>query len=153
MSRVVLMCGPAGSGKSTLARGLEREGWIRLSVDAAAWGDGHRIHPLPSAVAEAAHQAIRSQLLDHVATGINVVVDLAFWSRRARDEYRLLLTGSGVVPEVWYLATPRDVALSRVAARANDGPDSIALPAVTAARYYDDFEIPTWDEGPLRIIG
>lgn len=153
MSRVVLMCGPAGSGKSTLARELEREGWIRLSVDVDAWGDGHRTHPLPIAVAEAARQAIRSQLLDLVASGTNVVVDLAFWSRRARDEYRRLLAGAGVVPEIWYLATPRDVVLSRVAARANDGPVSILLPAATAARYYyDDFEIPTSDEGPLRII-
>lgn len=152
MSRVVLMCGPAGSGKSTVARGLEREGWTRLSVDVGAWGDGHRIHPLPVVVADAAHEAIRSQLLDLVAAGTNVVVDLAFWSRPVRDEYRRLLAGAGVVPEVWYLATPRDVALSRVAARANDGPDSITLPAVTAARYYDGFEIPTSDEGPLRII-
>jgi predicted kinase len=152
MSRVVLMCGPAGSGKSTLARGLEREGWIRLSVDVDAWGEGHRIHPLPIAVAEAAHEAIRSQLLDLVAAGANVVVDLAFWSRRGRDDYRHLLASAGVVPEIWYLATPRDVALSRVAARTNEGPDSIALPAVTAARYYDDFEVPTSDEGPLRII-
>lgn len=146
------MCGPAGSGKSTLARGLEREGWTRLSVDVAAWGDGHRTHPLPTAVAEAAHQAIRSQLLDLVATGTDVVVDLAFWSRQARDEYRRLLAGAGVVPEVWYLATPRDVALARVAARVNDGPDSIALPAATAAHYFDHFEIPTPDEGPLRVI-
>jgi predicted kinase len=153
MSRVVLMCGPAGSGKSTLARQLEQQGWVRLSVDVAAWGQGHRSFPLPATVAEAAHQSIREQLLDLVAKDADVVVDLAFWSRRARDEYRSLLADTGVVPEIWYLATPRDVALSRVAARANDGPDSVALPAATAARFYDNFEVPGPDEGPLRIIG
>jgi predicted kinase len=36
-SRVVLMCGIAGSGKTTYAQRLERDGYVRLSIDEEVW--------------------------------------------------------------------------------------------------------------------
>jgi hypothetical protein len=152
MSRVILMCGPAGSGKSTVARTLELEGYERLSVDAVAWDRGYRSSPLPEPIAEIIRAEIKDRLVELVREGADVVVDLSFWSRRSRDDYRELLTSLGVVPEVWYLATPREVVLARMAARDNTDPDSLVLPDGTAAAYFDDFEVPTVEEGPLRIV-
>ena len=146
------MCGPAGSGKSTLARDLEGQGFARLSVDVLAWDRGHRSHPLPEAVAEHARLEIQKRLVALVREGRAAVVDLSFWSRRARDEYRDLLAPLGVVPEVWYLSTPREVVLARMAGRDNSSPDLLILPAGVAAEYFDHFEVPTVEEGPLRVI-
>ena len=152
MGRVILMCGPAGSGKSTVARTLELEGYERLSVDTVAWDRGYRSHPLPEPVAENIRAEIKDRLVELVRERADVVVDLSFWSRRSRDDYRDLLANLGVIPEVWYLATPREVVLARIAARDNTDPDSLVLPDAMAAAYFDDFEVPTAAEGPLRII-
>ena len=79
MSRVVFMCGPAGSGKSTYARGLEQQGMALLSLDVLRWqretssagrrSDGGDVE-----------EELRSALLELVAAGRDVVLDLSFWS-------------------------------------------------------------------------
>lgn len=91
-------------------------------------------------------------LVQLVREGADAVVDLSFWSRRSRDDARTLLASLGLVPEVWYLATPREVVLARMTARDNAAPDSLILLDGTAAAYFDGFEVPTADEGPLRVI-
>ena len=69
-----------------------------------------------------------------------------------RDDYRHLLRPTGVVPEIVYLDTPRDVALGRIRSRASEHPDDIVLPEILAAEYFDHFEAPTADEGPLTVV-
>lgn len=152
MPQVIFMCGPAGSGKTTASLELEAAGFTRLSIDDEAWRDGHREHPLPPEIAEQIRARLRDQLLDLVARGSYVVLDFAFWSRAVRDDYRLLLAPFAVVPVAYYLATPRDVVLARLAARQNTGPHEIVLPRAVAEAYYDGFEVPTPQEGPLRIL-
>jgi predicted kinase len=152
VSRVVFMCGPAGSGKSTYARGLEDAGMVRLSFDVAAWRRGHSM-PLSQPVREAIEAGLRARLLELVADGADVVLDFSFWSRRMRDDYRRLLAPTGVVPETVYLATDRETVLSRVRARRARHADDVVLTESLAAQYFDAFEPPTPDEGPLTVVG
>lgn len=109
--------------------------------------------PLPTDVREEIEQELRARLLALVAAGADVVLDFSFWSKRARLAYRDLLRPLGVVPETIYLATPRAVALERMEARSHEHADDYALPADVAAEYFDHFEPPTADEGPLTVLG
>jgi predicted kinase len=146
------MCGPAGSGKSTVARRLEEDGMVRLSFDQEAWSRGIRSMPLAPDVHEEIENELRHKLLRLVAAGSDVVLDFSFWSRRAREEYRELLRPLGVEPQTIYLATPREVALERIRARALAHGDDFGLSEELAAEYFDHFEAPTSDEGPLTVV-
>ena len=153
MGRVIFMCGPAGSGKSTVARQYEQQGMTRLSVDQEAWSRGITTMPLPPTVHREITGALRARLVDLVRAGSDVVLDLSFWSRAMREEYRALLRPLGVVPETVYLATDRATVLKRVSARAAGDGDDFELSPELAAAYFDHFEPPTAAEGPLTVIG
>jgi predicted kinase len=150
VSRVVFMCGPAGSGKSTYARRLEQEGMVRLSIDVAVWKRG--LLTASNEVRDEIEGDLRARLLKLVAAGQDVVLDFSFWSRQMRADYRRLLEPMGVVPETVYLATDRETVLERVRARSGSNPDDFVLSEDLAARYFDHFEAPSADEGPLTVI-
>lgn len=146
------MCGPSGSGKSAYALGLEAEGMERLSFDVEMWRRGIRAVPLDPALRTEIETELRSRLLALVAAGRDVVLDFSFWSRAMRDDYRALLAPSGVVPETVYLATDRATVLARVRSRLGRHADDFELPEALAAEYFDHFEVPTPDEGPLTVV-
>lgn len=146
------MCGAAGAGKSTVARRLEREGMVRLSFDEAAWDMGLRTMPLDAETQRVIEVALQARIVALVKAGADIVLDFSFWSRRMREDYRSLLRPLGVEPETIYLASPRSVALSRIRARRADHADDFCLSEELAARYFDQFEVPTVDEGPLTVI-
>ena len=125
---------------------------IRLSFDQEAWSRGITAMPLPEDVRSEVERVLRARLADLVRAGSDVVLDFSFWSRRMRDEYREFLRPLGVVPETVYLATDRATVLQRISARAAQGGDDFKLSAEVAARYFDHFEVPTADEGPLTVI-
>jgi predicted kinase len=152
MGRVIFMCGPAGSGKSTAARRYEQQGMIRLSYDQEAWSRGITTMPLPEDVRHDIEQVLRARLVDLVRAGSDVVLDFSFWSREMRDEYRSLLRPYGVVPETVYVATDRATVLQRIGARAARDGDDFKISMKLAARYFDHFEVPTPDEGPLTVM-
>ena len=152
MSRVVFMCGPSGSGKSTYARRLETVGMVRLSFDEELWRRGVSTVPPPAEVRAGIEADLRARLLELVAAGADVVLDFSFWSRQMRDDYRALLAPTGVVPETVYLATDRATVLSRVRTRRGAHPDDFVLTEDLAAEYFDHFEPPSPDEGPLEVI-
>lgn len=124
----------------------------RLSIDGEAWRLGHRSMPLPESVREQIETELRHQLVEPIAAGTDVVVDHSFWSRRMRDDYRALARSAGAEPETIYLAIPRDVALGRVRERRQAHADDFQLTEEEAATYFDQFEIPTADKGPLHIV-
>ena len=152
VARVIFMCGPAGSGKSTVARKYEAQGMTRLSVDQEAWSRGITTMPLPDDVHRDIEATLRARLVDLVREGEDVVLDFSFWSRRTRDDYRELLAPLGVVPETVYLATDRETVLRRIGHRAAGHGDDFQLSAELAAAYFDHFEVPTPDEGPLTVM-
>ena len=152
MTRVVFMCGPAGSGKSTYARALERQGLVRLSFDEEAWRRGIRVQPLSNDATEEIEQDLRARLIELVRAGADVVLDFSFWSRAMRGEYRGLLRPWGIEPETVYLATPRHIVLDRVRRRPDEHAGDVGLPEGVAEMYFDHFEVPTVDEGPLTVV-
>ncbi|RMI13057.1 ATP-binding protein [Cellulomonas triticagri] len=147
------MCGAAGSGKSTYAHRLGEAGYTVLSFDIEAWRRGFRTHPVPVEGRREVHETLQRRLLEAVDDGRPVVVDTSFWSRASRDEYRELLASRGVVPVVHYMATPRHAILESLARRRTAGPDDIAVPVEQALSYMDGLQVPTAEEGPLRVIG
>jgi predicted kinase len=146
------MCGPAGAGKSTYAQRLESEGMVRLCFDVEMWRRDISTVPPPPDVREGIEADLQARLLDLVAAGTDVVLDFSFWSRRMRDEYRRLLEPAGVVPETIYLATDRETVLSRMRTRRGSHSDDFVLTEDVVALYFDHFEPPTPDEGPITVI-
>ncbi|WP_083365481.1 AAA family ATPase [Microterricola viridarii] len=146
------MCGPAGSGKSTVARCLETEGMVRLSFDQEAWERGIQHMPLSDDVQRDVEEYLRHRLLRLIGEERDVVLDFSFWSRAMRDDWRHLVRSHGIVPETIYIATDRATCLARVAARSRAHGDDFALDPVTAADYFDHFEPPTPDEGPISVV-
>jgi predicted kinase len=126
---------------------------IRLSFDLELWDRGISTVPVPPDLRDEIEAALRTRLLELVVAGSDVVLDFSFWSRRMRDDYRRLLEPTGVIPETIYLAADRETVLSRVRSRRGSHPDDYVLTEKLAAQYFDQFEPPTADEGPLKVIG
>ena len=146
------MCGHAGSGKSTLAHRLENEGYVLLSFDAVAWRWGYRTHPFADEAAREVTKQLQRRLTELVTGGSRAVVDTSFWTKASRDEYRDILAPLGVEPVVYYMLTPREISLERLQRRQNTGPNDIVVPADRAIAYMEGFQVPTPDEGPMRVI-
>lgn len=146
-----MMCGPGGAGKTTYAKRLEREGWTRLSFEVEFWDRGVTTMPSAEVVSEVAAD-LKSRLLRDVAAGNDVVLDFGFWFRRQRDEFRTLLAPQGIVPTTVYIATSLETIVSRVGARHGRGPDDWPLTEQAATEYFERFEPPTPDEGPLEVV-
>lgn len=124
----------------------------RLSFDTVMWERGISSVPLAPEVREEIEAELRARLLELVADGRDVVLDFSFWSREMRADYRRLLAPTGVVPETIYLATDRATVLERVRNRRGRHSDDFVLSEELAAHYFDHFEPPTADEGPLTVI-
>ncbi|WP_156254164.1 AAA family ATPase [Pseudactinotalea terrae] len=150
--RLVLMCGPAGAGKSTHAQALEAEGCTRVAIDDLLWEQGCTEHPVPERAAARAAVELAARVGALLDRGHDVVVDRAFPTRASREEYRRLGAERGAVVEVVFVSTPREVALARVASRAGSHAHDIVLTPELAAAYYDGFEIPGPEEGPLSVV-
>lgn len=123
---------------------------VRLSIDVEIWKRG--LSTASEEVRGEIEADLRARLLKLVTAGQDVVLDFSFWSRRMRADYRRLLEPTGVVPETVYLATDRETVLERVQARRGSHPDDFVLTEDLAARYFDHFEVPTADEGPLTVL-
>jgi predicted kinase len=141
-----------GGRESTYARELESAGMVRLSFDVEMWRRGITTVPLSAGERTEIETELRARLLELVSDGTDVVLDFSFWSRRMRDDYRELLEPTGVVPETIHLATDRATVLARMRARRGSHSDDFVLTDELVAEYFDHFEPPTPDEGPLTVI-
>jgi predicted kinase len=148
MTPVVLLCGIAGTGKTTYAKALEREGYVRLSVDEEIWrrwgrhGVDYPADRYPALSARAESQ-VRRDLASLVRAGRRVVVDLSLWRRTVRDEYKALVEQAGGRWRLVYLRASPSVLRERLATR-REREDANAFPVTEAmlVRYLREFEPP-----------
>jgi predicted kinase len=155
---VVLMCGLAGSGKTMYAKGLERKGYVRLSVDEEVWRRFGRygIDYEPAQYeqySEVARQALQDQLLILIAEGRNIIVDSSFWQQSRRDQYKRLVEQAGGRWRLIYLQADPELLRRRLTARAARFDANAAFPITDdlLAQYLDNFEPPA-DEGEEIIV-
>lgn len=123
----------------------------RLSYDQEAWNRGLRVMPLAGELHDEIERHLRRRLIQLLEQGRDVVLDFSFWSRAMREDWRRLAAGYGIAAETIYLATDRETCLDRLRSRAHDHGDDFVLDLDTAAHYFDHFQPPTDDEGPLII--
>ncbi|MBR0835765.1 ATP-binding protein [Bradyrhizobium manausense] len=117
MATAHLIHGYLGAGKTTFARHLEHElPAIRFSHDewmTILYGNDPPMDQFPEF-----HQRV-SRLIDAhwtrcVKLGLDVVLDLGFWSRRQRDETRTTAAALGASARLYLLECPEDEAWRRV---------------------------------------
>ncbi|MEG9295194.1 ATP-binding protein [Mangrovibacillus sp. Mu-81] len=155
VSLVVMMCGVAGSGKTTFSQLLEKEGFIRLSIDEEIWATRGRygvdfpIEKIEEYKKEA-EETLRSRLLNLIRQKQNVVIDFSFWDRARRDRYKKLIENSGGKWRLIYLKVHPDDLRDRLTLRnqrfdANSFPISEGL----LTSYLEGFQIP---EGEGEIV-
>jgi len=147
---VVLTCGVAGSGKTTYAQRLEAQGYVRLSVDEEIWHRFGRygIDYTPDQYARLSRDAedvLRHRLVDLIGRGRDVVVDLSFWRRVSRDEYKQLVETAGGRWRLVYLQVPPDVLRQRLSQRAHrfDANAAFAITDDVLNTYLASFEAPS----------
>jgi GTPase SAR1 family protein len=93
---VVMMCGVAGSGKTTFSQRLEKEGFVRLSIDEEIWmtrgryGVDFSIEKIEEYKKEA-ERTLRTRLKKLIQEKQQVVIDFSFWDRARRDRYKQLM--------------------------------------------------------------
>lgn len=112
-----LIHGYIGAGKTTFARRLEQElPAIRFSHDewmANLFGDDPPIDQFPE-FRQRVSKLIDTYWTRCVNLGLDVVLDLGFWSRRQRDEARAIAMGLGARTRLYLLECSEDEAWRRV---------------------------------------
>ena len=147
-SRVVLMCGLSGAGKTTYAATLVEQGWQRLSIDEyifARYGvfgvDFDESEWIVFQVKADAH--VRTQLIELIGLGRDVVVDLSFWNRAMRDEFKQLVESQGASWDLVYIKVDPAVLPGRLALRRErPGADAFPIEPEMLARFIAGFEAP-----------
>ena len=129
---VVMMCGVAGSGKTTFAKQLEKEGFLRLSIDEEIWAAHGRYgidFPIEKVeeYKKAAERKLRNQLVKLIRHKQQVVIDFSFWKRETRNQYKQLIEQSGGKWKLIYLKVHPDDLRERLRIR-NKRMDANAFP-------------------------
>lgn len=153
---VVMMCGLAGSGKTTFSQELEKEGFVRLSIDEEIWASHGRygldypIEKIEEYKMEAENK-LRNLLIKLISDKKQVVIDFSFWERTKRDQYKQLIENSGGKWKLIYLKVHPDDLRERLKIRSKRL-DANAFPVTEEIldSYLNGFEIPK-DEGEIVI--
>ncbi|MCU9613472.1 ATP-binding protein [Caldibacillus lycopersici] len=145
---VIMMCGIAGSGKTTFAKQLEKEGFVRLSIDEEIWTTNGRYGiDFPIEKLEdfkiAAERKLRKYLVKLIQNKQPVVIDFSFWDRSRRNAHKQLIEESGGKWKLIYLKVHPDDLRKRLKIR-NQRFDANAFPITEEllASYLDGFEVP-----------
>ena len=106
MAKVVMTCGRICTGKSTYAEKLRKElPAVVLSIDEITLalfrqeaGDMHDTY------VERAKEYLYDKSVQIIETGINVVLDWGFWTKKERDYAREFYRSRGIKNELHYIA-------------------------------------------------
>ncbi|MHA7136681.1 AAA family ATPase [Rossellomorea arthrocnemi] len=153
---VVMMCGVAGSGKTTFSQQLEKNGFVRLSIDEEIWATHGRYgidFPLEKMeeYKKEAERKLRDYLIKLIHDKQQVVIDFSFWDRARRDRYKQLIEKSGGKWKLIYInVSPADLR-ERLKIR-NKRFDANAFPITeeVLTSYLKGFEVPE-EEGEMVV--
>ncbi|MBQ8122729.1 MAG: ATP-binding protein [Ruminococcus sp.] len=158
MAEVIMMCGRICSGKSTYAKKLSREkNAVILSVDEitlALFPEG--AGEMLDTYVERAEQLLYRKSLEIVSLGINVILDLGFWTASQRQFARRFYRENHIDCQLHFLDISEEVWQRRIAER-----NKLVTEGKVSAYYVDKglaekfagiFESPSEDEIDKRII-
>lgn len=147
---VVMMCGVAGSGKTTFAGRLEKEGFVRLSIDEEIWATHGRYgidYPIEryEQLKVEAELKLRNELVVLVKEKRNVVIDFSFWQRKRRNEYKKLIEDAGGEWKLVYLKVdPRDLRERlRIRSQRFDANAAFTITDEILNSFLNGFEVPS----------
>ena len=147
---IVLMCGVAGSGKTTFAQQLEKEGFVRLSIDEEIWVSYGRYgidYPVEKYenYKEEAEKKLRNYLVKLIQDKQSVVVDFSFWQRSRRDQYKKIIEEAGGMWKLIYLKVHPDDLRKRLKIRSQrfDANASFTITEEILTSFLNGFETPT----------
>lgn len=154
---VVLMCGIAGSGKTTFSQNLEKQGYVRLSIDEEVWST-HGRYGIDYSVEkyreylDEAHVRLRNKLVELIQDKKQVVVDSSFWNRSERNNYKQLIENSGGKWRLVYLKVHSDELRRRLKIRSQrfDANAAFTITEEILTPFLHGFEEPR-DEGEIII--
>lgn len=153
---VVMMCGVSGAGKTFVARGLEAQGFVRLSADADVWqayGEGYA--RMPQAEQHVIYMRALGNIIGRVPEllrhGKRVVIDASMCKRARRDEVADICRQTGAKHVIAYLDSSRDTLVERLKARGGTGPDDQFVSEEELDRFLAHFEVPEADERFIHI--
>jgi predicted kinase len=153
---VVMMCGVAGSGKTTFSKQLEKQGFVRLSIDEEIWATNGRWGiDFPFEKMEEykkdAENKLRNLLIELIRDKQQVVIDFSFWDRVRREDYKQLIETAGGKWKLIYIKVHPDDLRERLSVR-NKRFDANSFPITeeVLASYLTGFEIPN-GEGEIVI--
>lgn len=154
---VIMMCGVAGSGKTTFAQQLEKEGFVRLSIDEEIWATNGRFGiDYPAEKYEQykieAEMKLRNQLVNLIHDKYHVVIDFSFWQRKKRNEYKKRIEDAGGEWKLIYLKVHPNDLRERLRIRSQRFDANAAFPITEEilASFLKGFEAPS-GEGEIVI--
>jgi predicted kinase len=154
---VIMMCGVAGSGKTTLAQQLEKQGYVRLSIDEEIWATNGRYgidYPVENyeKYKENAEKKLRNQLVELVQDKRQVVIDFSFWQRSRRNQYKRIIEEAGGEWKLFYLKVPPNDLRERLKLRSQrfDANAAFTITEQILTDYLSGFEVPV-GEGEIVI--
>jgi len=153
MPKVFLLVGLTGSGKTTYSRRvLEPAGAVRLSVDELVYGRHGRYGiDYPAEIHfdlyEPAVAEVHGRMVQELAEGHDVALDLGVWTRADRDEWKHRIEEAGARWRLLYFPASRAELLQRLAERNRlGGVNAVRVEESDLDDFYARFEEPT-DEG------